>query len=288
MRKLVLVALLVVACGATTVQALSLAYKKGDVQKYTFHSIAHLQIGTGRMDVPVNIDMSAKETVTTQSVDASGTADVSIALTDVILKSDTNGTANSTTVNVPLQQIRIAADGRILSVNDATSQANPFGVGTGGNLASAIFPDKPVKPGDTWSKDYDQANPLGAGAIHITTKSKYIRDESLKGVNAAVVQTTSTSSFDYTLDMAKLAGAAGSTSLPITGISAIRGIAMKGTTTADVTTWIDPNGHHILKTHLASRTDANMNFVLEPNSTLSGLLGPMTVKGDQTVDLLPA
>ena len=290
MRKLLLVAVLAVACGAATVQAqtLALAYNKGDVQKYTFHSTAKETINTGRTDVPVNIEMSAKETVTVKSVDAAGVADVSVAMTDVALKTETNGTSNSTTITVPAQEIKIAADGRILGVNGAASQGNPLGMGTSGNLVSAILPNTKVKPGDTWSKDYEQANPFGAGTIHVTTKSKYLRDESLKGVNTAVVQTTSSADFDLTLDLSKLAGAAGGSPFPAGGASGIQGLKMKGTTASDATTWIDPKGRHILKTHLTSKTNANMTFVFAPGSSLSGLLGPMTVTGDQTIDLLPA
>jgi hypothetical protein len=292
MRKRSLVAvlaLLAVACGAATsaeAHTLALAYKTGDVQKYTFHSVANEQINTGRTDIPVNVDMSAKETVTVQSVDSAGVAEVSVALTDVTIKTDASGSSNSTKLDIPAQTIKIAADGRILSVNGTTAQGNPFGMGTGGNLSSAIFPNKPVKPGDTWSKDYDQANPFGSGVIHVTTKSKYLNDEKLKGVNTAVVETTSSSDFDFTLDMSALASA-GTTPLPLGGSSGIQGITMKGTTTATVTTWIDPSARHILKTHVTSKTNANMNFVLAPGSALAGLLGPMSVKGDQTVDLLP-
>lgn len=288
MRKLALVALLVVACGAAPAhaQTLALAYKKGDVQKYTFHMTANETINTGRTDVPINIDMSAKETITVQSVDSAGVADVSVALTDVTIKSDSGGTSNSTTTTVPTQTMKIAADGRIISVNGQSSQANPFGVGTSGNFASAIFPSTPVKPGDTWSKDYDQGNPMGSGTIHVATKSKYLRDETLKGVSAAVVETTSNSDFDFTLDLAKLAG--GTSPIPISGASGIKGLTMKGTTTADTTSWIDAGGHHMLKTHVTSKTNANMTFVFAPGSSLSGLLGPMAVKADLTLDIQPA
>jgi hypothetical protein len=293
MRRLAAFALLTlfaIACGATSAQphTLALTYKKGDVQKYTFHSIAKETIGTGQMDIPVNVDMSAKETVTVQSVDSAGVADVSVALTDVVVKSDTNGTSNSSTLNFPAQQVKIAADGRIVSINGITAQVNPFVMGTGGNLVSAIFPNTPVKPGDKWSKDYDQANPFSGGTIHVTTTSKYLRDETLKGVSAAVVQTTSTSNFEFTIDMSSLAGGTSGSSFPMAGLGGIQGIKMKGTTTADATTWLDLGAHHLLQTHLTSKINANMNFVLTPGSALSGMLGPMTVKGDQAIDLNPA
>src|SRR5258708_37911362 len=136
MRKIVLLAVLAVACGAASIQAqtLALAYHKGDVQKYTYHSTAKETINTGRTDIPVNIDMTAKETVTVKSVDAAGAADVSVALTDVILKSETSGTSNSSTITVPPEDDKIAPDGRLLSINGTTPQGVPLGLGPSGNV----------------------------------------------------------------------------------------------------------------------------------------------------------
>jgi hypothetical protein len=288
-RKLALVVVFAVACGAAAhAQTLALAYKKGEVQKYTLHSIVNESINTGRLDIPIKVDMSAKEALTVVSVDSAGVADLSVALTDVVIKTDMNGSSGSTTANVPVQQIKIAADGKILSLNGQSSSANPFvGLSTGGNMVSAIFPSTAVKPGDTWSKDYDQTSPQGGPAIHVTTKSKYLRDETLKGVNTAVVETTSSSDFDFTMDLSTLAGAGASSPFPVS-VSGLQGISIKGTTTTDATTWIDPSGHRIVKTRMTSKTNANMSFTLAPGSSLSGLLGPMSVTGDQTLDLLPA
>jgi hypothetical protein len=103
-----------------------------------------------------------------------------------------------------------------------------------------------------------------------------------------VVATTSTSDFDFTLDMLKLTSdASGTSPFPTVGAGGFLGIAMKGTTTADATSWIDPSGHRILKTHVTSKTNATLNLVFAPGSSLAGSLGPMTVNGDQTIDLLP-
>ena len=210
MRRLALVALFVVACGATAAhaQALVLGYHKGDAHKYSFHSTATESIKTGAVAVPVNVEFSAQETMTVQSVDSSGVADLSLTLSNVVIKSQSNGTTNTTTgLNMPALEIKIGADGRLISVN-GMSYASAFSFGGmgigGGGLVTAVLPDTPVKPGDTWSKDYDQANPLGSGSVHVTTKSKYLRDESFHGVNAAVIETTSTGAVDLTIDPVKL------------------------------------------------------------------------------------
>jgi hypothetical protein len=301
MRRLALVALFVVACGATPAhaQALALGYHKGDVHKYSFHSTATESIKTGAVAVPVSVDFSALETMTVQSVDSSNIADLSITLSNVVIKSQSNGTTNTTTgLTMPAVDVKIGADGRLISIN-GTSYASAFSFGGmgigGGGLVSAVLPDTPVKPGDAWSKDYDQANPLGSGSVHVSTKSKYLRDESFQGVNAAVVETTSTGAIDLSIDPAKLIPKTDSPgspppsyALPPTATGALSGITIKGSSDTDVTTWIDPNGRLILKSHMAGKTTANMTIQMGTGSTLPAIPGPMSVTGSETVDLLPA
>jgi hypothetical protein len=301
MRRLALVALFVVACGATPAhaQALALGYHKGDVHKFSFHSTATEKINTGAIAVPVDVEFSALETVTVQSVDSNNVADLSITLSNVAIKTKSNGTTNTTTgPTMPAMDLKIGADGRLISIN-GMSYASAFsfggmGIGAGG-LVSAVLPDTPVKPGDTWSKDYDQTNPLGSGSVNVTTKSKYLRDESLRGVNAAVVETTSTGAIDITIDPVKLIPKVASPgspppdyTLPPAAAGGLSRITIKGTTDTDVTTWIDPNGRLILKSHMTGKTTANVTLVMAPGSTLPIMPGPMSVTGSETVDLLPA
>jgi hypothetical protein len=294
MRRLALVALFTVACGATAAhaQTLALAYHAGDVHKYAFHATSSEQISAAGTTIPVTVDMTATETTTVKSVDSSGVADVTVDLGAIVIKEQANGATNSTSgMTLPPEEIKIAADGRILSINGMTSSgAFPFGmglgIGMGGTLVSAVLPDAAVKPGDTWSKDYDQANPLGTGNIHVTSKSKYLRDESFQGVFAAVVETTSDGTVDFTIDTSS-SGTVTSPGLPLPAgaFGGMRGITIKGTTTSDVTTWIDPGSHRILKSHMTSSTTGSMTFVLAPDAATAGMIGPMSIKGSSTVDL---
>ncbi|TMB45949.1 MAG: hypothetical protein E6J53_05760 [Chloroflexi bacterium] len=80
MRRLALVALVAFACGAATVQpqTLSLGYKKGDTYKYSFHAVIKQTMGMSGMTIPVDVDMTANESIVVNSVDSSGTADLAI------------------------------------------------------------------------------------------------------------------------------------------------------------------------------------------------------------------
>src|SRR5438270_12290817 len=168
MRRLAALLFLVAsACGSIgSVQAhtISLAYKPGDTCKYTLHAVLNYTIGAEGFSVPFNLDMTGKEAVTVKSVDSSGTADLTIALTDLSVKTTTNGTTNTTTTTTPTSvEMKVASDGRIVSVNGSTftNGSLPGLSGTEGGLITATLPDKAVKPGDTGPKDYDQANQMG-------------------------------------------------------------------------------------------------------------------------------
>ena len=117
MRRLAAVLFLVVSgCGSIgSVQAhsISLAYKAGDTYKYALHAVLNYTIGAEGFSVPFNLDMTGKETITVKSVDSSGTADLTISLTDLSVKTTTNGTTNTTTTTAPTSvEMKVASDGR--------------------------------------------------------------------------------------------------------------------------------------------------------------------------------
>ncbi len=299
MRRLVAIALVTMACGAVTAQAhaLSLAFAKGDQYHYTLHLMSKETIDAGLMTMPVETDLTAKETWTVQSVDSSGVADVTLALTNINVRMSSNAGGSSTStaitnIPIPVQELKIAADGRVLSA-DGISLSNiaNYELFGGGYLLSAVLPDSAVKPGDTWSNSFDQANPSGTGSVHITTKSKYVRDETLKGVTAAVVETTAIDSFDLI---------AGAGVPPVTASPLPAGqspflfsgpVTIKGTVTSDVTTWVDSGSHRILRSRMNSSNEMTISFTLSAGPAASPqpqvLTGPVTLTGTQSLDLEP-
>jgi hypothetical protein len=285
MKRLTLLALFALACGAVQAQALSLGYHAGDTYKYTYHSATKQTVVAAGVSLPADIELSANEAVSIKSVDSLGTADLAITLSNFAITSTTGGVTTTTPV-LPdtTMDVTLAADGRILSLNgNQLAGSNPFlafsGMGAG-FFVTAVLPSNPVKPGDTWSKDYSQANPGGTGstgAIHITSHSKYLRNESLNGVNAAVVETTSSGAVNMTLEI-PASGAAP------TGTG---GFTIAGTVNSDVITWIDPIGHRVLKTHATETNDGTLDLG-NLSTALPGMTGPITIKGTRTTDLTPA
>ena len=293
MKRLALIAVSVFvlagcgALGAAKAHTLSLAYKAGDTYKYKLHASSKQTVTTSEISFPLNFDISADESIKVKSVDSSGTADLVITLSNLTMKSTMGGVSNTTT-GVPAQTInvQVGADGRLVSVEGnqlpgGTPMQAFSGLG-GGFFITAVLPAKPVKPGDTWTKDYDQANPNGTGGTHVTSKSFYLRDESLNGVNAAVVETKSTMTIDMTIDESSPSSEMG-----------MSGLTMKGTVTTDVTTWVDPDGHRVMKTHSTAADDATIDLKLPPTrlsppaTAGPGFSGPMSAKGEATTDLTP-
>ncbi len=296
MKRLALLGvLLVAACGSIGVQAqsISLAYKAGDTYKDGFHLVMKYTIGASGMSIPLNIDLSAKETVTVKSVDSSGTADMSVDISEISVKTSMNGTDNTTTTKTGATiEMKVAKDGQVLSVNGSAFGSNtalPGMTGTQGGIVSAILPDHPVKPGDTWTKTYDVPSPLNRGSIHATSNNTYLRDENVGSAKTAVIESKVNTSLDMTLDLSSMLGAVGTP--PPSGAGAgTETLSMTGTSKSDTTTWIDTGARRIVKTHSTGSVDAKLTVNVPPpsNTTTPALTGPISFKGTQTLDLTPA
>lgn len=289
------IALFVAACGSIGVQAhtISLAYKAGETYKYKLHVVLNYTVAAQGLSIPFNIDMSGKETVKVKSVDSSGTADLAIDVSDITAKTTVNGTTNTTTTTTSTSvEIKVGPDGRIVSVNGnalGSSGSLPGMSGAEGGLVTAILPDKPVKPGDKWTKNYDQTNPMhSTGAYHVTTDNTYVKDEKVGSTDTALVESRIKADLDLSFDMSTLAGEGGTGFFPSAGGSGgIKGMSMKGTTKSDVTTWIDTSARRIVKSHSSGSVDATLSFILAPGATTPGLSGPIAFKGTQTLDMNP-
>ena len=287
MRRLTAVAVLLVACGILPVhaQAISLAFKQGEQFKYALHFTGTFSAHIGAVLQDVKIDAKARETVATTAVESDSTADMTLTLSDLTItttgKAADGSTTTSTTTQtnaIPPQQLKVALDGRILSINGQNiSSESPFGVLTGSYLVYAVLPDSAVKPGDKWSKSYDQAQPGGSSSVHVTSNSTYLRDESFHGVNAAVIETKSAADFTMNLIPPK-------SPLPNTPNGTRPGPtpgglgSVQGSETSDTTSWVDAAAHRVLKSSMKATLRA----------TIAEFENQVTVTGTQTVDLEPA
>jgi hypothetical protein len=251
MRRLALVAFFAIACGSTAASGvvLALVFHTGDVYRYSYESTGHVGIDPSPPDA---VHKSAHLTFTVTSVDSSGTADLSLATSDGAVTS-TEGPVTppvGTSLN-GTSELKVSSGGRILS--DTLN-----GIAFGGGTWWAVLPGRAVKPGDTWTDDFDVSYTGPSLTSHYKTKSKYLRDESFQGSNAAVIESTFT------------------TTAVVTDASST--VQQTGSYTA--TTWIDRAAGRILKSHV---TSTYVGTFTDP----SGSTPPTTVRGDESLDLLP-
>jgi len=287
MRRLIAVAVLLTACGILPVhaQTISLAFNQGEQFKYTLHFTGTFSAHVGAVAQDVKIDAKAKETVAITSVESDGTADMTLTLSDLTItttgKAADGSTTTSTTTQtnaIPAQQLKVAPDGRILSVNgESIASTSPFGALAGSYLVYAVLPDTAVKPGDKWSKSYDQAQPGGSSSVHVTTDSTYLRDESFQGVNAAVIETKSAA--DFTMNLFAPQSPPPNTPNGTRAGPTPGGFgAMQGSVASDTTSWIDPGARRVLKSSMKATLKAS----------ITEFENQVTVTGTQTIDLEPA
>jgi hypothetical protein len=250
------------ACGptpaATPGQSLYLAFHKGDVYSYSFQATLHESFDGGTQET---LNETAHQTYTVMSVDTGGAADLRLVVSSFDFTSAPEQITLPTGISPnPTIDMRVGADGRVLTQD--------LGITTGGGISWGVLPGTAVKPGDTWSNDYDTAVTGYAGNNHLTTTSRYLRDESVQGAHAAVVETR-------TVMTSKLTG----------GPSAASDtkVTTEGSSTWIVTTWIDLVAHRVMKSHTSGTFDQTGTFD-------SPSMPPPTVvslKGDSTTDLLP-
>lgn len=303
MRRVAVVALLAAACGSIALaQSLSLAFRTGDHYQYALHLTSKESVDAGMMTVPLQTDLNASEEASVQSVDSAGIADVLLSFSNVTLKmttafGQTSTTTTTTEQPLPSEDLKIAPDGRILTIDGSALMGSmQFGLGGESLLISAVLPDSAAKPGDTWSNAYDQTNPSGSGAVHIAAKSKYVRDETINGVKAAVVETKSTATLNITVNLGSsffpglASPLAPSPSPPASGQGQEVQVEMTvtGALTSDVTTWIDPGSHRVLKSHMSETDDITLAMTPNGPSSLIGPIGPIPAKGTLTLNLDPA
>ena len=145
-----------------------------------------------------------------------------------------------------------------------------------------VLPDHPVKPGDTWTKSFDQTLPFGGGDLSYTSHNTFVRYEKVSGVKAAVIRSTMSVPLDLTIDLRKLLDTYGQ-GAPIPKGSHPT-IQYGGRVSMDQTAWFDPIGGSLVKTLLVAQFDMQMQFKGFPSKQLPGG-GQVAFAGSMTLTL---
>ena len=144
---------------------------------------------------------------------------------------DTTGTSNGQTLpplGTQTYQLQVGTDGRILGGGASAAGTSAVSVPSA-DQSFSILPDRKVKPGDTWTRDYERPNPLASGSLKVHSENRFLRYEPLSGAQAAVVESKLSTPVDQQVTL-------GGQTLHETG-----------TVSADVTSWLDAGAGRFLK-----------------------------------------
>jgi hypothetical protein len=249
-------------------QPLALSFAEGQEQTYEIHQTMDAEISSPLFgNEALSMDVTQVVGWKVVSVDGAGTATIEVTVAEM------SGTLNGDQVPstpVPPIEIEIAADGRVLSAGGlalgGAAETQGFGFPGMGQL-TPILPDDgdAVSVGDTWDKEFSQDFPFGEGTIEFSASSTYVRNETVDGREAAVIETEMTVPMDVTLDLATLLDALGPEIAGVTGAGGLDdlgdgAIAYAGGGTLTQTSFVDLGAAELLASQSEGEFEISMTF----------------------------
>jgi hypothetical protein len=274
-------------------QPLALSFEAGQSQSYMIHQTMDGTISSDLLggDQPIKLDMTQRVTWEVTHVDDQGVATIQVTVDQA------SGTVDGTPIpqsDIPPIEFQVAPDGRIVSAGGlalgGASLTQGFGFPGMGQM-TPILPDEgqAVAPGDTWEKTFSQDFPYGSGKIEFTATSRYDRNETVDGKQAAVIVTDMKVPLDFTLNLKELLDAlGGADAMAPTGASGLdaladASLAYSGNGTISQTSWVDLEAKQLLKSSSSGDFDITMSF-----SGIPDFEGKMRFAGSYTQDLAVA
>ena len=262
-----LVAFAITRSDSAEAQPLALSFTQGQERTYDVHQTMDANISSPLFgDEALSMDVSQVVGWKVVSVDDDGTATIEVTVSD--MSGTVNGTEVPSAPALPIE-MQIAADGRVLSAGGLSlgaAESQGFGFPGMGQL-TPILPDDgdAVSVGDTWDKEFSQDFPFGDGTIDFSATSTYVRNETVNGREAAVIETQMTVPIDATLDLAELLHALGPEITGATGAAGLEqlgdgSIAYVGQGTFTQTSSVDLDAQELLKTQSRGRFDISMTI----------------------------
>jgi hypothetical protein len=164
--------------------------------------------------VPTRLDFQQRLSGRVLSVDRDGVASVRMTVKTLSATADAQPVPPNA-LPVCRTTLRIARDGRILGSSGLPPGSYPSGLAPipSFDQLTPLLPDQPVAIGDSWSKSYEQAWPLGDGSLRVDSASRLVGHQQVGGMETAVIETTWTMPLDLSVDMTKIAKAVGESDL---------------------------------------------------------------------------
>lgn len=265
-------ATLLAACtipGTVQARAFTTGFKAGETITYRLHTAVAGSLTLGAQQLPLSSDQTITEKLEVKSVDRSGAAVVEVGVVDPVQQA--TGAAGTA---APPATLHIASDGRITS-GAAAQLGGPIPSIPGSDQLTPLLPARPVKPGDRWDQEYARPNPYGSGGFRFASHGHYLRDETVSGHRAAVIQDTLAGPVDFTIDFSRLPVPPAQTNPPS---SAPHGpVHYTGNVSSTATYWIDLDTLKVLKSTASGR------YLLDYSVVTAGVSGPQQVTFNGTI-----
>lgn len=250
-------------------RAFTTGFKAGETITYRLHTAVAGSLTLGSQQLPLSSDQTITEKLKVKSVDHTGAAVVELDVVDLVQQA--TGAARAA---APPVTLHIASDGRITS-GAAAQLGGPIPSIPGSDQLTPLLPAGPVRPGQSWDQRYSRPNPYGSGGFKFASHGRYLRDETVSGHRAAVIQDTLAGPIDFTIDFSRLPVPPAQTNPPS---SAPPGpVHYTGSVTSTATYWIDLDTLQVLK------STASGSYLLDYSVVTAGISGPRQVTFNGTI-----
>ena len=255
--------------------------------RYRIHMLMDGHVEVGSHEDPLALDLSETLGWQVASVDSHGLATVDMTVSDVSGRIDGHKVSNGQAATT---RIVLARDGRIVQAGDLSfsgdTASGPGMMFPGSDQFTPLLPDHPVKPGDRWSKAFDQDFPFADGALHYGSQNVFLRYEVIHGVRAAVIASTITMPMNITLDVRRLLEYAG-LDKDAKEIPSGRDpkIAYRGSASTTQNSWFDPRSGQVVKTSSNGQFDMTVEFQGLPADTILAGVGGVRMTGAMNLEV---
>lgn len=184
-------------------EALALEFKEGAKYRYRLEMTMDGTAAVAGSTRPFSMELGETLVMRVVSVDADGWATMDLTVKD--LTATVNG-QSSVAPGKFTMRVRMAPDGRVVVAGGlALGASGSSGTGLPGTDQFApLLPDHPVRPGDSWSKEFEQEWPFGDGALRISSDNRFLGYETVDGARVAVIASRLTVPLDLELELRKL------------------------------------------------------------------------------------
>ena len=265
--------------------ALALSWEEGRTYRYRIEIGMDGDMSLFARDIPFTADFGEVVRMTVLEIDPSGATTFEVTVESI------SGTFNGIPIppdprQIPPVRMTVTDHGRVVTEEGLTLPAPTSGPGSTNPFSQMfpLFPDHPVGPGDTWEIRYRQPIPFGRGGVEVDTVNAFLRYHGVDGTRVAVLDSRVGSLFDFEIDLARLAEAAGQANSSVPSDPPVDAVVRyEGATEGRQVAWVDPRAGEVVK--VTSEADVELGTELVGGAAPAGLGLEFSFDGELTASM---